>query len=208
MPLVERSRLVVARWQPSDRVRTEGMGVTACLAPWTMPGMDLRPELCPPAVEPGRMAELLAAIEAIGAGVERGEPVDAAIAVFNTMTGREYAVDRFRACRGRRDLQDFAVEAARPAWPKIADVTRDELIEIVRRILAGGDDDVDYYVLLLEVNVHHPGVIDLIFWPPPELADASPEEIIDAALSYRPIALSWTVRRSCYTDVPLTALGR
>ncbi|MEV6931196.1 bacteriocin immunity protein [Dactylosporangium sp. NPDC051485] len=69
-----------------------------------------------------------------------------------------------------------------------ANVTRDELIEIVRRIQAA-DDDMDYYVLLLSTNVSHPGAIDLIFHPPADLADASPEAVIDAALSYRPIAL-------------------
>ncbi|MEU5942612.1 hypothetical protein ABZ807_26355, partial [Micromonospora sp. NPDC047548] len=77
---------------------------------------------------------------------------------------------------------------ARPATPKVAHVTRDELIEIVRRIQAA-DDDIDYYVLLLDTNVLHPRVTDLIFWPPPELANASPRAIVDAALSYRPIGL-------------------
>ena len=35
----------------------------------------------------------------------------------------------------------------------------------------------------------HPRVTDLIFYPPPELVNASPETIVDVALSYRPIAL-------------------
>jgi hypothetical protein len=50
------------------------------------------------------------------------------------------------------------------------------------------DEDTDYYELLLRANVVHPRVTDLIFFPPPELADASPEAIIDEAQSYRPTA--------------------
>ncbi|GAA2325795.1 hypothetical protein [Dactylosporangium salmoneum] len=150
--------------------------------------MELRPELCPPPVAPERVAELCAAIETIEELLERGEPADAAIAAFNAGTGHGYATDDFRTYWTSRDVEDFALEAARPAFPKVADVTRDELIEIVGRIQAAGDD-VDYYVLLLITNVPHPRVTDLIFHPPAELADASPEAVVDAALSYRPIAL-------------------
>jgi hypothetical protein len=57
------------------------------------------------------------------------------------------------------------------------------------RRIQTADGDIDYYLLLLETNVQHPRVTDLIVWPPPELADASPETIVDVALSYRPIAL-------------------
>ncbi|GAA2599774.1 hypothetical protein GCM10010399_33200 [Dactylosporangium fulvum] len=150
--------------------------------------MELRPELCPPAVGPQRIAELCAAIETIEGLLERGESADAAIAAFNAETGHDYTADNFRTYWTSRDVEDFALEAARPARPKTANVTRDELIEIVRRIKAA-DDDTDYYVLLLETNVLHPRVANLIFYPPPELADASAETIVDAALSYRPVAL-------------------
>ena len=115
---------------------------------------------------------------------ERGESADAAIAGFNAETGHDYAADHFLTY-WKSNLEDFALEAARPARPKVANVTRDELIEIVRRIQAA-DDDIDYYVLLLDTNVLHPRVTDLIFWPPPELVNASPGAIVDAALSFRP----------------------
>jgi hypothetical protein len=61
------------------------------------------------------------------------------------------------------------------------------LVEIVRRILADPTDD--WYIEALECNTVMPGVSGLIFHPPPELRDAMAEEIIDAALAYRPIAL-------------------
>ena len=150
--------------------------------------VELRPELCPPRVERQRIAELCAAIDRIEGLLQRGEPAEPAIAAFNADTGHAYPAEYFVTYRDSRDVEDFALEAARPARPKVVDVTRDELIEIVRRIQAV-DADIEYYVLLLETNVVHPRVTDLVFWPPPELVGASPERIVDAALRYRPIPL-------------------
>jgi hypothetical protein len=150
--------------------------------------MELRPELCPPVVGPRRIAELRAAVEAIEGMLDRGESADAAIDAFNAETGHGYDAAYFRCYWESRSIEDLALEAARPARPRVAEVTRDELIEIVRRIQAT-DDDQEYYVRLLQTNVMHPGITDLIFWPPPEMIDASPETIVDAALRYRPIAL-------------------
>ncbi len=151
--------------------------------------MELRPELCAPTVPRQRIAELSAAIERIEKLLETGEPADAAITAFNAETGHSYAAEDFLTYGQSRSVEAFALEAARPARPRVPDVTRDELIEIVRRILAGDLDDQEYYLLLLDTNVPHPGAGDLIFQPPPELEDAPPERIVDAALSHRPIAL-------------------
>lgn len=46
-----------------------------------------------------------------------------------------------------------------------------------------------FYLRLLEANVTHAGVSDLIFHPPAGLLDTSAEQIVDEALRYRPIAL-------------------
>ncbi|MFF2367933.1 hypothetical protein ACFVU0_35200 [Streptomyces sp. NPDC058122] len=70
----------------------------------------------------------------------------------------------------------------------VADVTRDELVEIVRRLLTVSPES-DYYLRLLEANVPHPRVSDLIFHPSDDLQDASAEQMVDVALRYRPIAL-------------------
>ncbi|MFI1992925.1 hypothetical protein [Actinoplanes sp. NPDC020271] len=150
--------------------------------------MELRPELCPPAVSPERAAQLRSAVENITRLLAGGEPADGAITAFNAGTGHSYRAEHFLTYEESRGLEDFVLEAARPARPVVADITRDELAEVVRRIIAA-DHDSDYYVLLLTTNVRHPRVTDLIFWPPPELVDATPEQIVDAAVSYRPIAL-------------------
>ncbi|MFJ9523660.1 hypothetical protein ACIRPK_36205 [Kitasatospora sp. NPDC101801] len=151
--------------------------------------MDLRAELLPPSVSRQRLDELSREIERIAEVVLVGdESVDDEIKAFNAKTGHDYVALNFAEYDSSRSLGEFALEAARPARPRIADVTTDELVEVVRRILAG-DPECDYYLRLLEANVPHPRVSDLIFHPPVELRDGSAEQIVDEALSYRPIAL-------------------
>lgn len=151
--------------------------------------VDLRPELLPPPVSTQRLEELSHEIDRIaGLLADGSEEADEAIRTFNTLTGHDYTAYTFTEYWRSRDLEDLAREAARPARPRVADITRDELVEIVRRILAV-DPEIDYYLLLLEANVLHPEVANLIFYPPDGLQDASAEEIVDEALKYRPIAL-------------------
>ncbi|MFD9818575.1 hypothetical protein [Streptomyces violascens] len=151
--------------------------------------MDLRPELLPPPVSPKRLEELGLEIDRI-ADLIAGCPEDAveAVQAFNEATGHDYGVLDFAEYWGSRDVEQFAKEAARPARPAVADITRDELVEIVRRILAA-DPESDYYLLLLGTTVLYPRVSDLIYYPPEGLRDASAEQIVDEALKYRPIAL-------------------
>ncbi|MFJ3664688.1 hypothetical protein ACIPPM_30020 [Streptomyces sp. NPDC090119] len=89
---------------------------------------------------------------------------------------------------GSRSLEHFAREAARPAHLVVADITRDELVDIVRRLLTA-DPESDYFLRLLAANVSYPRVSDLVFHPSDDLKDASAEQLVDEALKYRPIAL-------------------
>ncbi|MCF6521527.1 hypothetical protein [Streptomyces sp. JJ36] len=151
--------------------------------------MDLRPELLPPPVDARRLARLVREIERIEDLLLTGDgAAHAAIDAFNAGTEHTYGASAFLTYAGSRTAEEFAREAARPAWPRVVDVTRAELAEVVRRALEPGPDS-DYHLLLLAANVPHPRVGDLLFHPPEELADASPEELVEAALAYRPIAL-------------------
>lgn len=87
------------------------------------------------------------------------------------MTGHDYGVLDFAECDGSRSVEEFAREAARPARPRAADVTRDELVEIVRRLQLAAPDS-SCHLRLLEANVAHPGVSDLVFHPSDNLHDA------------------------------------
>jgi hypothetical protein len=145
--------------------------------------VDLRPELLPPPVSQQRLDELCAEVEQIAELlVARPEVADEAIEAFNAMT-----LD-FAEYDGSRSLEEFAREAARPARPVVADITRDELVEIVRRLLTASAES-GYYLRLLEANVSHPRVSDLVFHPSDILQDSSAEQIVDEALKYRPIVL-------------------
>ncbi len=64
-------------------------------------------------------------------------------------------------------------------------MTREELIEIVRKVILADVTEEEQTQLLqqLDENVPHPDVMDLIYWPP-DNKDLTPEEIIDIALSY------------------------
>ncbi|MFJ8802849.1 hypothetical protein [Streptomyces sp. NPDC102487] len=151
--------------------------------------MDLRPELLPPPVSRQRLGELCAEVERIADLLEtRREAAGEAIEAFNAITGHDYVALDFAEYDGSRSLEEFAREAARPARPVVADVTRGELVEIVRRLLTVSPES-DYYLRLLEANVSHPGVSDLVFHPSDDLRGASAEQIVDEALKYRPIAL-------------------
>ncbi|MEU0568704.1 bacteriocin immunity protein [Nonomuraea sp. NPDC005983] len=152
--------------------------------------MDLRPELLPPPVPREFMKQLGAEIDRIAQLIEEGRMPEArqAIAALNEQTGHSYKPRHFAAYWESEDLEDVVKNAARPAPAKVPDITPAELAEIVRRIMEA-DPESDYYLALLEANVPHPEVSDLIFWPPDELRDAIPEEIVEAALRYRPIPL-------------------
>ncbi|MFB6857427.1 hypothetical protein ACFCWV_33770 [Streptomyces sp. NPDC056341] len=151
--------------------------------------MDLRPELLPPPVNRQRLDELCAEVERIADLLEaRRQAADEAIIAFNAMAGHDYEALDFAEYEGSRSLEEFAREAARPARPAVADTTREELVEIVRRLLLA-DSESDYYLRLLEANVPHPRVSDLVFHPSDNVRGVSADQIVDEALTYRPIAL-------------------
>lgn len=68
-------------------------------------------------------------------------------------------------------------------------MSREELIRLVERIMAAegaSEEEDDQMLRLLERNVAHPRVSDLIFYSDPPL---SAERVVDAALAYKPFAL-------------------
>ncbi|MGW0828431.1 bacteriocin immunity protein [Streptomyces sp. NPDC002845] len=69
----------------------------------------------------------------------------------------------------------------------LGDLSRDQLVELVRRIVTfdGTEEEVDAMEQLFEESVPYPGAYSLIYRHDPEL---TPEEVVDTALSYEPIA--------------------
>ena len=72
-------------------------------------------------------------------------------------------------------------------------MSRDELVGLVRRIMAGeggSQEEADRLVDLFLENVPHPEADGLIFYPERYFGhEPTAEEVVDAALSYRPIEL-------------------
>ncbi|MEU6987346.1 bacteriocin immunity protein [Streptomyces sp. NPDC046324] len=68
-------------------------------------------------------------------------------------------------------------------------LTRDELILLVERIMEGEGSEEEHDALIAELkrNVRHPRVTDLIYYP--ENGEPTAEQVVDTALSYRPIEL-------------------
>lgn len=65
-------------------------------------------------------------------------------------------------------------------------LTRDELIELVRKIMncEGTEEEIDEMIVVLEANVSDPEVTDYIYYD-----EKTPDEVVDKALAYKPIAL-------------------
>lgn len=116
-----------------------------------------------------------------------GDDATAAIETLNATTGHGFGLDDFHYHCGAPDREQLVEWACAPPPVRLPDITREELVEIVRRILADPTDD--WYIEAFECNTVMPGASGLIFHPPPKLRDATAEEIVDAALVYRPIAL-------------------
>lgn len=83
----------------------------------------------------------------------------------------------------------------RPRLSRPGALSREELVAIVQRILdgEGTEEEQDRLVRLFDESVTHPEASDLIFWPKRYPDGSWPEptadEIVDAALAYKPIEL-------------------
>jgi hypothetical protein len=71
----------------------------------------------------------------------------------------------------------------------VAQLSKQELVSVVQKLLdaAGTEEELDALLRLLERNVPHPEVSDLIYFPKVAM---TADEIIEVALSYRPIQLT------------------
>jgi hypothetical protein len=86
-----------------------------------------------------------------------------------------------------------ALVPADDAVPMATEDERAALVSIVTFLKSaeGTREEQDAALKELEARVPHPRVSDLIFWPTREGFDRelTPNEIVDAALAYRPIEL-------------------
>jgi hypothetical protein len=157
--------------------------------------MILREELQAPPISEERFLAVKNRVEVIERLFARGETTEEAIGEFNKFTSRRYSEDNLRYYDAVESIDEFCRKASRPKPKRRDDVSRGELIEIVRRAMPQNKDpDYEYYMELFDTQVTMPCASSLIFWPDSREIDIStydptPEEIVDRALSYKPIQL-------------------
>ncbi len=150
--------------------------------------MDLRPELVPPPPDEAkvqRLARLAARID----GAHPGQ-WEADLAEFNREAGTALAFADLQGIYGGQDHDTWVRKLlARRHCRRLADVRRDELIEMIRRVMEcdGAEHEIDFWLEMLALNIPDPRISDLLFWPGEYLGDGdntrvlSPEQVLDIA---------------------------
>lgn len=160
--------------------------------------MELRPELLPPVLDRakvGQLAGLAARIDGAHPGLWEGD-----LEEFNRVAGTALRVEDFQGIYGAEEHETWVRrvlvgQAVRP----VADVTRAELAEVVRRAMPeGGYPDFEAFMAVFDANVPRPGASNLIFYPSDYddetntwgggramgEYDPTPEEIVEWALTW------------------------
>jgi hypothetical protein len=156
--------------------------------------------LTPPPIDKARARRIESAIKRIESVLEGAGDATDLICQFNEDTGRDYDEDYFRHYWRSVSLENFVRQAARPTPGRAQDVTREELIEILRRASPRTEDPVyEYFLEIFDADVALPNASNLLFWPSNYDAnrdrqtigtyDPTYEEIVDEVLSYRVMAL-------------------
>jgi hypothetical protein len=159
--------------------------------------VKLRPELMPPAVDEAKVAQL-ARLAARIDGAHPGQWEDE-LAEFNRLAGTVLTFYDFQGIYGAEEHDVWVRRVlVKLAIHPVADVTRAELIEIVRRAMSqNGYADYEGYMAVFDANVPMPDASNLIFYPPdynPSTNswgggrqmgqyDPTPEQVVDWALS-------------------------
>ncbi|MGG4341899.1 bacteriocin immunity protein [Paenibacillus lautus] len=67
-------------------------------------------------------------------------------------------------------------------------LTKAQILDLVTKLYngEGSEEEVGEWIDLLQRNLPHPDISNLIFWPE---VDLIPEEIVEKALNYKPIIL-------------------
>jgi hypothetical protein len=155
--------------------------------------MKLRHELTPPLLDEQLVAQLAEVADAID-----GNPSEALCAEFNKLAGTELPASFFQGVYGSEEHVKFVRRVLRQQHIKpVPDVTRDELVEIVRRAMELDHVEMqEAYMDVFDCNVQRPHASNLIFYPPDyehsndtwdggkpmSDYDPSPEQIVDWAV--------------------------
>jgi hypothetical protein len=149
--------------------------------------MMLRPELMPPVLDKGKLAQLAKLAPRLdGASPGQG---DDELAEFNRLAGTALGSEDFQGIYGAEDHDDWVRRLLyRNSLVPTVDLTREEMVEIVSRVLAVDSvAERDFYLELFLINCKHRSGSDLLYWPNlvPELPqgrEPTVEEVADLAM--------------------------
>lgn len=158
--------------------------------------MGLRPDLMPPSLDESLVARLTELSEQIDCG--HREQTREQLAAFNRQAMTELEFIDFQGIYGGQDHDTWVRKVlATPYERRVADVTKQELVELARRVMegVGADHEVEFWLSMLAINIPNERVSDLIFWPNEYFNDInysqrlSPEQVIEIALNDRDAVL-------------------
>ncbi|WP_235867382.1 e9imm peptide [Priestia abyssalis] len=114
-----------------------------------------------------------------------GEPYEGAMRKFQEKVPYPNVEELFFSDKGPEYIAKRAMNYKNI---KPGDLSRDELIELVKKIINNpgvSEHQADLWIQILEDAVVDPEITNYIFWED----GLTPEEIVDKALSYKPIVL-------------------
>ena len=137
----------------------------------------------PPELDEAKVTRLATIAAWLDGCREDLEDCQGLLATFNHEANVAYELSYFQGIYGAMDHTTFVREVlSQPAITTIADITYDELLELVTRVCGaeGAEHEQSFWLHLLQANL-------------PDLEDQtrvlSPKEILDIALAYKPILL-------------------
>lgn len=158
----------------------------------------LRAELLPVEMSPEARAEVVRLIAAFEAILERrdAEAANGAREALCALTGHEVTEFELRTYWSAQSLESFVDRLSTRPPRRVEDITRVELVEIVRRAMptdpAWDVRHEAYWAALFELHVTQPRASSLIYYPPDDSTaagawDPTAEEVVDLALAYEPL---------------------
>jgi hypothetical protein len=160
--------------------------------------VELRPELLPPPLDEDKVARLTALAAQLD-GANPGEGEDD-LAEFNRVAGTAFAIEDFQGISGGEEHGTWVRRILlRQAIRPVKDVTRQEMVEVVRRAMPQNEYFAEHeaYMAIFDANVPLHGASNLIFYPrdydagtntwgggqPMGAYDPTPEQIVEWALA-------------------------
>lgn len=152
----------------------------------------------PEASKAERFRHLLTEIDSAMYG---GGDLDGLLTELNSLAAHQFDVDTIACAFSSQSIDELAAELATPPPKHVADVSRDDLIAVVRKILEPDTSERErlWYLDFMTRNTPHPAVSDLIYWPGHD-DKVLAEDVVDQALAYTPIVLASSVTNTGEQD--------